>query len=118
MAFGSSLELDIVPAKEKGETSEMPTMKIKKESRKPLGTSQNLFLLPKQASKQTPNEKWRPLRLHAWHSLAPRGDQSSTRNEKHRKAFRHATGEIQVLLLLLNYIAALLLGVYYNYTVC
>ena len=58
MAFGSSLELDILVLKKKVRPlRDANYEENKKESRKPLGTSQNLFLLPKQASKQTPNEK-------------------------------------------------------------
>ena len=113
MAFGSSLELDIVPAKEKGETSEMPTMKIKKESRKPLGTSQNLFLLPKQASKlQMRNEDhydfmpgihWPHVETNPVREMRNIGRPSDMQRVKFKFYYYY--------LLVCNYIAALLLGV-------
>ena len=53
MAFGSSLELDIVPAKEKGETSKMPTMKIKKSHANPKAHHKTYFYCP---SKQANSE--------------------------------------------------------------
>ena len=113
MAFGSSLELDIVLAKEKGETSEMPTMKIKKESRKPLGTLQNLFLLPKQASKLRmrnedhydfmPGIHWPHVETNPVREMRNIGRPSDMQRVKFKFYYYY--------LLVCNYIAALLLGV-------